>query len=47
MAFANLGEPDRRVLHQALLELLEKFNRGGRDALVVPADYLEIVIVRA
>ena len=47
MAFANLSEPDRIVLQQALLGLLETFNRGGRDSLVVPADYLEVVIVRA
>jgi hypothetical protein len=35
------------ALHGALLELLEKFNRGGADALIVPADYLEVVIRRA
>ncbi len=46
-AFAKLSEPDRHILHQALRDLLASFNRGGRDTLIVPADYLEIVIVRA
>jgi SAM-dependent methyltransferase len=47
MAFAGLGEAGRRALHQALLDLLERSNRSGRDALIVPADYLEVVIRRA
>ena len=47
MAFKNLSAADQQVLHQALLDLLAKFNRGGADTLIVPSDYLEIVIVRA
>jgi SAM-dependent methyltransferase len=46
-AFAALEEPQRSALHAAIVELLERFNRGGRDSLVVPADYLEVVIQRA
>jgi ubiquinone/menaquinone biosynthesis C-methylase UbiE len=46
-AFAALDDAGQRALHQALLELLEKFNRGGRDSLIVPSEYLEVVIRRA
>jgi SAM-dependent methyltransferase len=47
MAFAGLDEAGQRALHEALLDLLERSNRGGRDTLIVPADYLEVVIRRA
>jgi ubiquinone/menaquinone biosynthesis C-methylase UbiE len=46
-AFAALDAAGQQALHEALLELLEKYNRGGRGALIVPGDYLEVVIVRA
>lgn len=46
-AFAALDATGQQALHQALLELLEKFNRGGSEALIVPSDYLEVVIRRA
>jgi ubiquinone/menaquinone biosynthesis C-methylase UbiE len=46
-AFAALEASGQKALHAALLELLEKYDRGGDDALVVPADYLEVVIRRA
>ncbi|TMQ50945.1 MAG: class I SAM-dependent methyltransferase [Candidatus Eisenbacteria bacterium] len=46
-AFAALDAPGQKALHAALLELLEKFHRGGRDGLIVPAEYLEVVIWRA
>ena len=46
-AFEALDESGRAALHDALLELLRKHDRGGQRALVVPADYLEVVIERA
>jgi SAM-dependent methyltransferase len=46
-AFAALDASGQRELHEAIVELLEKFNRGGRGALVVPAEYLQAVIRRA
>ena len=46
-AFAALDAAGQEALHDALLGLLNKYNRGGRDSLVVPADYLEVVIQRA
>jgi ubiquinone/menaquinone biosynthesis C-methylase UbiE len=46
-AFAALDAAGQRALHEALVELLERRNRGGRDTLIVPGDYLEVVIRRA
>ena len=45
-AFAALDEKGQKELHAALLELLKRHDRG-EGALVVPADYLEVVIRRA
>ena len=45
--FAALDADGQAKFHQALLELLERRNRGGRESLIVPADYLEVVIRRA
>lgn len=46
-AFAALDAAGREALHAALLELLARFDRGGRDGLVVPGEYLEVVVYRA
>jgi len=45
-AFEALDEPRQNELHRALLELLEKFNRDGREALSVPGEYLEVVVTK-
>lgn len=44
--FEPLGPGHRRMLHAALVELLSRFDRGGGEALLVPADYLEVVMRR-
>lgn len=46
-AFAALDEAGRAALHAALLEVLAKWDRGGGGSLVVPGEYLEVVIQRA
>jgi len=47
-AFAALDAARQEALHAALAELLGRWNRAGaRDALLVPGEYLEIVVVRA
>ena len=46
-AFAALDDAGKASLRQALQELLEKFNRDANGSMVVPADYLEVVIRRA
>jgi hypothetical protein len=42
--FAALEASDQNTLRAAIKQLLEKFNRSGNDALVVPADYLQVVV---
>jgi ubiquinone/menaquinone biosynthesis C-methylase UbiE len=42
--FQALEPAGQHDFHAALLDLLERYNRGGREALIVPGDYLEVVI---
>lgn len=46
-AFAALPPDKAALLEHDLTELLEASNRAGPNALVVPSEYLEVVIVRA
>jgi len=46
-AFAALDDAAQQALHAALIELLERYDRGGSGSLVVPGEYLEVVIERA
>jgi len=43
-AFAALDEPGRRALERDITALLEQMNTAGTSSLVVPGEYLEIVI---
>jgi SAM-dependent methyltransferase len=45
--FEALDGVGQAKLHNALLGLLERYNRGGRGSLIVPGDYLEVVIQKA
>src|SRR5262245_23935448 len=45
-AFESLDERRQNELHAALVELLQRFNRDGRQALSVPGDYLEVVVTK-
>lgn len=45
-AFSALPPAGADALEQDLLALLERFNTAGPDSLVVPAEYLEIVLMR-
>lgn len=45
-AFLALPEEQGRALERDLTELLERLNRAGPASLVVPGEYLEIVITR-
>jgi ubiquinone/menaquinone biosynthesis C-methylase UbiE len=45
-AFAALDAQGQAALHQAMLELLARFNRGGSDTLIVPGEYLEVVVTK-
>jgi len=46
-AFAALDPEKQRALHGEIAALLARLNRGGARALVVPSDYLEVVITKA
>lgn len=45
-AFAALSPDGQAALEADLVELLEEMNRGGSDALLIPSEYLEAVIVK-
>ncbi len=45
-AFATLGPADQEALQADLLMLVDRFNRSGDRTMIVPAEYLEIVITR-
>ncbi|WP_019918736.1 class I SAM-dependent methyltransferase [Methyloversatilis discipulorum] len=46
-AFGAVAPDVRPALERDILALLGELNVGGRDALVVPGEYLEVVITRA
>ena len=45
-AFAALDEAGQAALNADLTELIERFNRGGAETLLVPSEYLEVVATR-
>jgi len=45
-AFAALPPEKGQELERDLTELLEGLNQGGSGSLVVPSEYLEIVVTR-
>ena len=45
-AFLALPDDGRQRLHHDLLELVGRFNRSGDETMVVPSEYLEVVIVK-
>jgi hypothetical protein len=47
LAFERVGPEGEAALEADLRELLESNNRGGKRALVLESEYLEIVATRA
>ena len=45
-AFAALDALRRAALERDITDLLERLNRGGKDSLVVPGEYLEVIVVK-
>jgi len=45
-AFAALDGAGKRALEGDITALLERFNVAGRDSLVVPGEYLQVVITK-
>ena len=46
-AFAALDAAGQKALERDITALLEDMNTAGRDSLVVPSEYLEVVITKA
>jgi hypothetical protein len=46
-AFARVGEEGTPALERDLLDMMRGANRAGDAALVAPAEYVEVVAVRA
>jgi hypothetical protein len=45
-AFAALDTAGQAGLERDILTLLERYNEGGSDTLIVPSEYLEVVATR-
>lgn len=45
-AFAALDAKKQAALQSDLLDLLDQFNRGGDETLIVPSEYLEAVVTK-
>ncbi len=45
-AFASLPEPQQAALEKDFLALAERFNRAKDGTLVIPGDYLEVVVTK-
>ena len=45
-AFAALAPEGQAALQRDLLAVVDRFNRSGDSSMVVPSDYLEIVVAR-
>jgi hypothetical protein len=45
-AFAALDEAQQKSLEADIVDLLERLNVGGSRSLVVPSEYLEVVITK-
>jgi len=43
-AFAALDSTGQGALEAEIIGLLERMNRGGNDTLIVPSEYLEVVV---
>ena len=46
-AFAALDAEKGAALEADIVELLGRMNRGGQDTLIVPSEYLEVVVTKA
>lgn len=46
-AFAALDAEKGAALEAEIVELLDRMNRGGKDTLIVPSEYLEVVVTKA
>jgi hypothetical protein len=45
-AFEALDEAGRKALASDIVDLVGRFNTSGDDTMVVPGEYLEVVVTR-
>jgi hypothetical protein len=45
-AFEALDEAGRKALARDIVDLIGRFNTSGDDTMVVPSEYLEVVVTR-
>lgn len=45
-AFAALDDAGKQALAQDIIDLVERFNRSGDGTMVVPSEYLEVIITK-
>ena len=45
-AFASLDAEKQSALESDILDLLNTSNRGGSNTLIIPGEYLEVVITK-
>lgn len=45
-AFEALNAGGRKALSQDVIELIGRFNRSGDDSMVVPGEYLQVVVTK-
>ena len=46
-AFASLDAAGQAALEADIVDLLKRMNRGGNSTLIVPSEYLEVIITKA
>ena len=45
-AFDALEAPKQAALHADVMDLIARFNRSGDGTVVVPSEYLEVVVTK-
>jgi ubiquinone/menaquinone biosynthesis C-methylase UbiE len=45
-AFAALQTPAQNALHDDIMTLMARFNRSGDKTLVLPSEYLEVIVIK-
>jgi ubiquinone/menaquinone biosynthesis C-methylase UbiE len=45
-AFEALNAAGRKALSQDIIELIGRFNKSGNDSVVVPGEYLEVIVTK-
>jgi hypothetical protein len=45
-AFAALQTPAQSALHDDIMTLMARFNRSGDKTLVLPSEYLEVIVIK-